>query len=175
MIHSEVLAPILRELGMAGTQISMVLTVLLLQIRAVDVALSRAAKATAKPSAASPALSGSGFGAKGSALTAEIEYQRTQAKKYLASGKPLLWDFDDLLEYAEGTRKIADLVVVTGQGHGSGKALNQREGAVLPTSTRQFLAEEMDPPLEIQEVPSNPGRFVVPRASIEAWVQARGS
>jgi len=48
------------------------------------------------------APTGSGFGAKGSALQAEIDYQRVQAKKYAASGKPLLWDFDDLLEYAEG-------------------------------------------------------------------------
>lgn len=48
------------------------------------------------------ALSGSGFGAKGSDLQAEVDYQREQAKKYKASGKPLLWDFDDLLEYAEG-------------------------------------------------------------------------
>jgi len=46
--------------------------------------------------------SGGGFGCKGSLLTAEIDYQRAQAKKYAASGKPLLWDFDDLLQYAEG-------------------------------------------------------------------------
>ena len=39
---------------------------------------------------------------KGSKLTAEIDYQRAQAKKYAATGKPLLWDFDDLLTYAEG-------------------------------------------------------------------------
>ena len=35
--------------------------------------------------------------AKGSALTREIDYQRAQAIKYKATGKPLLWDFDDLL------------------------------------------------------------------------------
>ena len=70
-----------------------------------------------------------------------------------------------LLEYAEGSRKIADLAVVTGQGHGSGD-----DGPVLPISTRQFLAEEMDPALEIWEVPNNPGRFVVPAASIQQWV-----
>merc|ERR1719460_3255649 len=39
---------------------------------------------------------------KGSKLTAEIDYQRSQAKKYAATGKPVLWDFDDLLVYAEG-------------------------------------------------------------------------
>ena len=70
-----------------------------------------------------------------------------------------------LLEYAEGSRKIADLAVVTGQGHGSGD-----DGPVLPISTRQFLAEEMDPALEIWEVPNNPGRFLVPAASIQQWV-----
>merc|ERR1719183_1093408 len=48
------------------------------------------------------ASDGSGFGAKGSKLTAEIDYQREQARKYAATGKPLLWDFDDLLTYAEG-------------------------------------------------------------------------
>ncbi|KAL3920228.1 MAG: hypothetical protein SGPRY_005332 [Prymnesium sp.] len=46
--------------------------------------------------------SGSGFGSKGSMLEREIEYQRAQARKYKATGKPLLWDFDDLLQYAEG-------------------------------------------------------------------------
>ena len=34
-----------------------------------------------------PAQGGSGFGAKGSALQAEIDYQRQQDKKYAASGK----------------------------------------------------------------------------------------
>jgi NADP-dependent 3-hydroxy acid dehydrogenase YdfG len=58
--------------------------------------------ATAAPDPEPEMLSGSGFGAKGSDLQAEIDYQREQAKKYKASGKPLLWDFDDLLEYAEG-------------------------------------------------------------------------
>ena len=48
------------------------------------------------------ASDGSGFGTKGSKLTAEIDYQREQARKYAATGKPLLWDFDDLLTYAEG-------------------------------------------------------------------------
>jgi len=42
---------------------------------------------------------GGTFGSKGSALEYEIEYQREQARKYKG---PLLWDFDDLLEYAEG-------------------------------------------------------------------------
>ena len=73
--------------------------------------------------------------------------------------------YHTLLEYAEGSRKIADLAVVTGQGHGSGD-----DGPVLPTSTRQFLTEEMDPALEIRQVPSNPGMFVVPAASIQQWV-----
>ena len=70
-----------------------------------------------------------------------------------------------LLEYAEGSRKIADLAVVTGQGHGSGEG-----GPVLPTATRQFLTEETAPALEIREVPSNPGMFVVSAASIRQWV-----
>ena len=34
--------------------------------------------------------------------SAEIDYQRAQAIKYKATGKPLLWDFDDLLMWAEG-------------------------------------------------------------------------
>ena len=65
-----------------------------------------------------------------------------------------------------GSRKIADLAVVTGQGRGSGS-----DGPVLPTVTRQFLTEEMHPPLQIEEVPGNPGMFLVSRGSIEAWVQ----
>ena len=70
-----------------------------------------------------------------------------------------------LLEYAEGSREIADLAVITGQGHGSGD-----HDPVLPTSTRRFLAEEVDPALKIREVPNNPGRFIVPASSIEQWV-----
>jgi hypothetical protein len=42
------------------------------------------------------------FEFKGSALSAEIDYQRAQGIKYKATGKPLLWDFDDLLMWAEG-------------------------------------------------------------------------
>ena len=74
--------------------------------------------------------------------------------------------YHTLLEFAEGTRMVMDFwEVVTGQGHGS------REGrAVLPTSTRRFLTEETSPALEIHEVPNNPGKFVVPGYSIEAWV-----
>ena len=78
--------------------------------------------------------------------------------------------YHTLLEFADGSRQIADLAVVTGQGHGSGS-----DGPVLPTATRQFLTEEMQPPLQIEEVPSNPGRFLVSRGSIEAWVQSRPS
>ena len=44
--------------------------------------------------------------------------------------------YHTLLEYAEGSRKIADLSVVTGQGHGSGS-----HGPVLPAATRGFLQE----------------------------------
>ena len=61
----------------------------------------------AAPQAATGAVATNGvkgFAAqpKGSKLTAEIDYQRSQAVKYAATGKPLLWDFDDLLMYAEG-------------------------------------------------------------------------
>ena len=39
---------------------------------------------------------------RGRRSAAEIDYQRAQAIKYKATGKPLLWDFDDLLMWAEG-------------------------------------------------------------------------
>ena len=73
--------------------------------------------------------------------------------------------YHTLMEYVEGSRKIADLAVIMGQGHGSGD-----DGPVLPTSTRHFLEEEMDPAIAIWQVPSNPGRFVVPATSIQQWV-----
>ena len=73
--------------------------------------------------------------------------------------------YHTLLEFAEGSRKIADLAVVTGQGHGSSSA-----GPVLPTATRAFLREDMDPSLDVEEVANNPGMFVVPGASIQRWV-----
>mgnify|MGYP003341278976 CR=1 FL=1 len=38
----------------------------------------------------------------GRACDVRVLHEHAQAKKYKASGKPLLWDFDDLLEYAEG-------------------------------------------------------------------------
>eukprot|EP00451_Oxyrrhis_marina_P054253 CAMPEP_0204506614 /NCGR_PEP_ID=MMETSP0471-20130131/109330_1 /ASSEMBLY_ACC=CAM_ASM_000602 /TAXON_ID=2969 /ORGANISM="Oxyrrhis marina" /LENGTH=3079 /DNA_ID=CAMNT_0051511623 /DNA_START=34 /DNA_END=9271 /DNA_ORIENTATION=+ len=52
--------------------------------------------------ASPPPAQDSAFWTKGSKLEAEIAYQRAQDKKYAATGKPLLWDFDDLLQYAEG-------------------------------------------------------------------------
>ena len=73
--------------------------------------------------------------------------------------------YHTLLEFAEGSRNISDLVVITGQGHGSSSA-----GPVLPTVTRAFLREDMDPSLDVEEVANNPGRFIVPGASIQRWV-----
>jgi len=73
-----------------------------------------------------------------------------------------------LYEYAEGERTISDLTVITGQGHGSGS-----EGPVLPAATRTFLTEGIDPPLEITDVPSNPGIFVVTEAAIRNWVETQ--
>lgn len=35
-------------------------------------------------------------------MDAEIEYQRRKAAEYAASGKPIVWDYDQILEYAEG-------------------------------------------------------------------------
>eukprot|EP00622_Pseudochattonella_farcimen_P001389 FR736071.1.p1 GENE.FR736071.1~~FR736071.1.p1 ORF type:complete len:180 (+),score=12.88 FR736071.1:2-541(+) len=93
--------------------------------------------------------------------TAEDELDLHECSAAVA--RVILWH--TLMEYVEGSREVADLVVVTGQGHGSGSG-----GPILPTSTREFLMGEMAPALEIREVPSNPGRFVVPRESIDAWV-----
>ena len=70
-------------------------------------------------------------------------------------------------EFSDGERPIADLSVITGQGHGSA------DGPVLVESTRAFLREQFE--LEITEVPSNPGMFVVKAAAIQAWVDRRGS
>jgi len=56
--------------------------------------------------------------------------------------------------------------VITGQGHGSGSA-----GPVLLAATRAFLTEGIDPPVEITEVPSNPGLFVVRAAAIRKWTE----
>ena len=71
-----------------------------------------------------------------------------------------------LHDYADGKRTITDLTVVTGQGHGSGSA-----GPVLPMALRAFLSEGIDPPIEITEVPKNPGIFVVTAAAIRDWVE----
>ena len=73
-----------------------------------------------------------------------------------------------LNEFFEGQREVSDLVVITGQGHGSGSA-----GPVLGSATREFLTKGCDPPLEIIEVEGNPGRFVVQAASIRTWVTAQ--
>ena len=79
--------------------------------------------------------------------------------------------YDTLCEYAEGTREIqGDLEVVTGRGRGSGS-----DGPVLTTSTRAFLTTIMDPPLEIQDHPTNAGSFTVPAASLLKWASANGS
>jgi len=82
-----------------------------------------------------------------------------------AVSRPLL--LNTLYEYAEGERTITDLTVITGQGHGSGSA-----GPVLPAAIRVFLTEDIDPPIEITDDPSNPGRFVVTEAAIRNWVEA---
>ena len=79
-----------------------------------------------------------------------------------AVARAILWH--TLMEYAEGSREIADLAVITGRGHGSGSG-----GPILPTSTREFLME-VAPAIEIREVPSNPGMFEATRGSICAWV-----
>lgn len=73
--------------------------------------------------------------------------------------------FHTLMEFAEGTREIdpQGWVVVTGWGRGSGE-----NGPVLPGACRQFL-RELRPPIEIVDS-ENPGMFVVPAASIGAWV-----
>jgi len=70
-----------------------------------------------------------------------------------------------LYEYMDGERTITDLTVITGQGHGS------TAGPVLAAATRAFLTEGIDPPIEITEIPKNPGRFVVTAAAIRNWIE----
>jgi len=78
--------------------------------------------------------------------------------------------YPTLCEYAEGSRRIqGDLEVVTGRGRGSGK-----NGPILPTSTRTFLMEVIDPPLEIRNDPKNTGKFMVTAKSLTEWVDSRG-
>ena len=59
-----------------------------------------------------------------------------------------------------------DLVVITGKG------LHSEDAPVLASEARGYLRTAFAPPLEIREVRGNAGRFVVPRAAIEAWVLA---
>ena len=40
-------------------------------------------------------------------------------------------------------------------------------------STRAFLTEQFDPPLQIDDVPENAGRFIVPGAAIQRWLDGR--
>ena len=78
--------------------------------------------------------------------------------------------YHTLHEFVEGTRAIANLTVVTGQGRGSGE-----RGAVLPSSTRSFLQTELKPSVAVTEVENNPGRFMLMVESIRAWVAATRS
>ena len=71
-----------------------------------------------------------------------------------------------LHEIASGERSLGDLSVITGQGRRSGS-----EGPVLMHSTRAFLREQFDPPLEITDIPSNPGRFLLEATTIQNWVE----
>jgi len=75
-------------------------------------------------------------------------------------------------EFSEGSRAIADLTVITGQGHGSA---SRGAAPVLMDSTRAFLTEGFDPSIRIDEVPGNPGAFVVPAAAIRKWVNSQNS
>ena len=70
--------------------------------------------------------------------------------------------YHTLRECAEGSRVIADISVVTGQGHGSGS-----EGPVLPAATRKFLLEDCRPPLAVNEVKGNPGMFILRAEEID--------
>ena len=78
--------------------------------------------------------------------------------------------YHTLHEFVEGTRAIANLTVVTGQGRGSGE-----RGAVLPSSTRSFLQTQLKPSLAVTEVENNPGCFMLMAESIRAWVAATRS
>ena len=67
-----------------------------------------------------------------------------------------------LSEYASGARRIDDLVVITGHSMGRDSA------PVLAVEARRVFAEV---PMRIIES-QNPGRFVVPKASIDAACSA---
>ena len=116
--------------------------------------------------------------------TSELAIARELCKEATAKGMYQVWErrgkldfhklsaavsrallLNVLYEYMDGERTITDLTVITGQGHGS------TAGPVLPAATRAFLTEGIDPPIEITEVPKNPGIFVVTAAAIRDWVE----
>ena len=73
---------------------------------------------------------------------------------------------DDEQDEGRSMRLEHDLVVITGKG------LHSEDAPVLASEARGYLRTAFAPPLEIREVRGNAGRFVVPRAAIEAWVLA---
>eukprot|EP00613_Pedinella_sp_CCMP2098_P060822 CAMPEP_0171986624 /NCGR_PEP_ID=MMETSP0993-20121228/274965_1 /TAXON_ID=483369 /ORGANISM="non described non described, Strain CCMP2098" /LENGTH=289 /DNA_ID=CAMNT_0012639535 /DNA_START=27 /DNA_END=896 /DNA_ORIENTATION=+ len=70
-----------------------------------------------------------------------------------------------LLDLKSVSYPSRDIVIITGQGKGSGE-----RGAVLPDQVRSFLIECSGP--QITEVPTNPGRFLLVREDILTWAEA---
>jgi hypothetical protein len=71
----------------------------------------------------------------------------------------------------EGPAAVGDMVIISGQGKKSATAMSP----VVRPLVQDLLIDQFDPPISSATKPGNPGRIVVSRESLLAWLHGDGS
>jgi len=112
-------------------------------------------------------------------IHAELDFHRANSRNEGACpssvARALL--YHTLIEFAEGSRSITDLSVVTGTARkrsgAGGRIGGDDDGGVLMVAACAFLMEECEPPVDVVLNHRQPGSFLVTKEAIERWVRRR--